>query len=98
MPGDFATSSPQKRIEPRFAIGVDLGGTMIKAAIVERDRGLVTEMSVETEAEHGPEHVLDRVADVIRQIQDQSPEYPIDGVGIGAQIGRASWRGREAVF
>ena len=46
-----------------FAVGVDLGGTNLKVALVERDAGIVRRTSVETDADDGPDRVLDRIAD-----------------------------------
>ncbi|MGB3541637.1 ROK family protein [Rubrivirga sp.] len=66
---------------PEYAVGVDLGGTNLKVALVERRTGIVRQTSFETDADEGPEHVLDRIADgVDRVVHDES----IEGVGIGA--------------
>lgn len=80
-----------------FAIGVDLGGTMIKAALVERDKGLVAEAAIETEADRGPEHVLDRIAEIVRGVETSSPDYPISGVGIGAP-GVIDWDRTSVIY
>jgi len=51
-------------------IGVDLGGTRIKAGIV--DRGEVSRsLSVNTDADRGPSHVLDVIADAVKQLAAQ---------------------------
>ena len=83
-------------MEDPFAIGIDLGGTMIKAALVQRGKGLAIEQACETEAKHGPEHVLDRVADLIRSVERESPGTPVAGIGIGAP-GTIDWE-RTTVF
>lgn len=89
-----AENVPESR---RFAIGVDLGGTMIKAALVERDRGFVKESDTETEAEYGPDHVLDRIAEVVASIQESASDYPISGVGIGAP-GIIDWERTSVIY
>ena len=50
-------------MEP-YAIGIDLGGTTIKAALVERNAGLVVVKRIPTEAEKGADHVLDRLVEI----------------------------------
>jgi len=51
-------------------IGVDLGGTRIKAGIVEQ--GAVTRsQSVDTGADKGPGHVLDVIAEAVKKLEAQ---------------------------
>lgn len=86
-----------RRRAPRYAVGIDLGGTLIKAALVERGRGFVMEVVKETEADRGPEHVLDRIAAVVRAIADQVEDGEIDGVGIGAP-GSINWERTSVIY
>ncbi|MEX1054478.1 MAG: ROK family protein, partial [Rhodothermales bacterium] len=53
-------------------------------------RGFVTEVVQPTEAEYGPEHVLDRIASVVTMISDQAPGYDVAGVGLGVP-GSINW-------
>jgi glucokinase len=48
-------------------IGVDLGGTRIKAGVVV-DGELKNSISVDTQSEYGPEHVLDVIAETVKQL------------------------------
>ncbi len=80
----------------RLAIGIDLGGTMIKAALVQRGEGLVVEKARDTEASHGPDHVLDRIAELIRSVADEAPDAVISGIGIGAP-GAINWERTSVV-
>ncbi|MFQ5572284.1 MAG: ROK family protein [Rhodothermales bacterium] len=66
-----------------FAIGIDLGGTNIKAALVERTEGLVYVTRKPTEAEQGAEHVLDRIVSIVRIVMAKTAGKPVDGIGIG---------------
>jgi len=69
---------------PRYAVGLDLGGTNLKAALVEQDAGIVYRAERPTEAEGGPEHVLDCMAEVVRDVQAHLPTGAmLDGVGAG---------------
>ncbi|NQV73177.1 ROK family protein [bacterium] len=72
----------------RVAVGIDLGGTSIKAGLVSETNGLIKEVSVETRAEEGPERVLDRIADLISSFR--ADNAAIVGVGIGAP-GAINW-------
>ena len=70
---------------PEYAVGVDLGGTNLKVALVERDRGIVRKASLESEAEQGPHRVLDRIAEGVQRVATALPETPrLMGVGVGA--------------
>jgi glucokinase len=66
-----------------YAIGIDLGGTNIKAALVHPEQGIIEQTSVATEADKGLENTLERLAIVIRKMAEATTE-PIKGVGIGA--------------
>jgi len=67
-----------------YAVGIDLGGTNLKACLVKDGDRLVHQTSRTTEAEQGPDHVLDRIAEAIEDLRGQSPDGTIAGVGIGA--------------
>ncbi len=70
---------------------------MIKAALVERGRGFVTEISEATEADEGPAHVLDRIASAVRTISDQVSDRHVSGVGIGAP-GAINWDRTAVIY
>ncbi|NNF04966.1 MAG: ROK family protein [Rhodothermales bacterium] len=73
-----------------YAIGIDLGGTSIKAALVSSSDGLLHEVCVDTEADSGPDHVLDRIAGIIADLGHEAGKRPIAGVGIGSP-GAIDW-------
>jgi len=66
-----------------ISIGIDLGGTNIKSAVVDRDKGLLSTYSIPTRASEGPETVLDRIAESISNAAENAPGKPV-GVGIGS--------------
>lgn len=66
-----------------YAVGVDLGGTNIKYALVNQKNGIITQNSIPTEAELGVSHILDRIALGINEMAEKSPEKVV-GVGIGS--------------
>lgn len=68
-----------------YAVGVDLGGTNVKVALAERSRGLVARTTLPTDADAGPERVLDRVAEgVVRVLASVPDGTPIHGLGLGS--------------
>ena len=73
-----------------FSVGVDLGGTSIKAALVHRDDGITELRSTPTLAHEGPSEVINRIADLIHELTSASPTGSIAGVGIGAP-GAVNW-------
>lgn len=66
-----------------LAIGIDLGGTNIKAALVHNEQGLLHQISIPTEADHGRDHTMGRIAEAVNMIAAKADEPPV-GVGIGS--------------
>jgi glucokinase len=73
-----------------YAVGIDLGGTNLKAALVEETDGLCESTRAPTEAEKGPDHVVARIADLAETMLDAAPEDEVVGIGIGAP-GAVNW-------
>lgn len=74
----------------RYAVGLDLGGTSIKAALVERNRGTLYETTRPTYAEEGPDQVIERISEIVEELVIQSPTNAIAGIGIGSP-GAINW-------
>jgi len=66
-----------------YAIGIDLGGTNIKAGLVEREQGLLQKKKQPTEASKGPEHVLDQVVSLVKNIRGSGLDATGAGIGVG---------------
>ncbi|MGC8846696.1 MAG: ROK family protein, partial [Candidatus Hydrogenedens sp.] len=47
----------------KYIIGVDLGGTNIKSAIVSEEKRIVVKTSVPTPTQEGPKAIMDAMAD-----------------------------------
>jgi len=63
-------------------LGIDLGGTNIKFALVEIDGEKIRELTkdqISTEAKYGPDHVTKRIADLIIE---QDKKTALDGVAV----------------
>ena len=55
-----------------YIIGIDLGGTNIKGAIFNSKFETIRENSILTEASQGPDHVLNRIKEMIEDLIDQA--------------------------
>jgi glucokinase len=63
-------------------IGVDIGGTTIKAGLVNQDGDIVLRDTVRTGAWRETEKIVDDIAEGINRLKEQSTE-PIEFVGVG---------------
>lgn len=69
----------------KYAIGVDLGGTRIKAGLVAESGEITLLRSVETLAQEKPEAVGSQIADLARKIHEESGVgADIVGIGLGS--------------
>ncbi|MET3851139.1 ROK family protein [Paenibacillus sp. OAE614] len=72
----------------KFVIGMDLGGTRIKSAVFDADAGwrIAAERMDATEADKGPEHVLNRMKRIAHELMKEAGIGPMDvscmGMGI----------------
>ncbi len=65
-----------------YAIGIDLGGTNIKAGAVSDGGKILFKTSISTEAQKGPRRVIERIIEAGRIAAEKFPAA--DGIGIGA--------------
>ncbi|PEN13893.1 sugar kinase [Longibacter salinarum] len=72
-----------------FAVGIDLGGTNLKAALVHRDDGVVSSVQHPTEAATGPDRVVARIVETVEELIKEAPGSVV-GVGIGSP-GAINW-------
>ncbi len=72
----------------RVAIGIDLGGTDIKAGLVTEDGTIVESYKKPTEGQLGGRKVVDRIGDLIQEILDSEAmkghREELVGIGIGS--------------
>ena len=75
----------------QYAVGVDLGGTTVKAGLVERERGAVHHAVVPTEADGGPDRVIRQIVRAVDEVREGLPDGQAPcGIGLGAP-GAISW-------
>jgi glucokinase len=72
-----------------YAVGIDLGGTNLKAALVSREDGVVESVSHPTDAASGPEHIVRTMRETVRSLMAQAPDE-VHGIGIGSP-GAINW-------
>lgn len=69
----------------RLWIGVDIGGTAIKAGVVDEGGRIVEKREIPTATHEGPDRVLERLVDLIRQLKAvaEAAGAAVGGVGVG---------------
>ena len=77
----------------RYVIGVDLGGTQIRAALCDDAGAVLKRVSTLTRAWEGPEQVTARIEHCIRQVADGVDRTHLVGVGLGAPGTVNPWTG-----
>lgn len=65
-----------------IAIGIDLGGTNIKTALVQKDKGFIKTSTITTNADLGRDYVFDRIAHAVEKLMENQTEKPV-GIGMG---------------
>ncbi|MFE4468905.1 ROK family protein [Leifsonia sp. NPDC056824] len=68
---------------PRRALGIDIGGTKIAAAMVDEDGTTATPLIVPTPAADGPDAILDAAAALARRVMTEAGSIP-EAVGLGS--------------
>jgi glucokinase len=68
---------------PDYSIGVDLGGTNLRAAAVDASGKMLDKVAATTDLSQGPERVVDDIVASIEQLRDNYTGHRFAGVGIG---------------
>lgn len=74
-----------------YAIGIDLGGTNLKAALVNREEGFAKKTQRPTKADEGPDHVVSQITALAGELIAAAPDDSVAGVGIGSP-GAVNWK------
>lgn len=67
-----------------FVVGIDLGGTNVRAAVVSRQGEIKAWAQSPIEAAHGAERGIQRIHDLIRRVMEQAGIKRIVGIGFGS--------------
>ena len=76
-----------------FIIGVDLGGTQIRAALTDGASRILRRVQRLTLAQEGPEAVLQRIEEAIREAAGDVDWSQVRGIGVGAPGPLDPWEG-----
>src|SRR5689334_16657496 len=66
-----------------YSIGVDLGGTNLRAAAIDRDGKMVDKISGSTNYNEGREAVLSDIAGAIATLRERHGSAGLAGIGVG---------------
>jgi glucokinase len=66
-----------------YSIGVDLGGTNLRAAAISKDGKILNKLGVDTNVEGGREAVIADIVKAINDLRDIHKDSRLAGVGIG---------------
>jgi glucokinase len=64
-----------------YTIGIDIGGTNLRVALIDKTGEIIKDRELPTEAELGPEHGLKKMVSMIEELKD---DYEIIGIGVGS--------------
>lgn len=68
----------------RVVVGVDLGGTMVRAGAFDLQGKMLLARQAPVEAQRGPDFGMRKIQTLIEQVLQESAAGPLAGVGIGA--------------
>ncbi|MEM1270805.1 MAG: ROK family protein [Bacteroidota bacterium] len=66
------------------SLGVDLGGTNIKVGLVDQFDGVLEQTTLKTEANKGPDHIIDQLLRGCDRVSEGYDAGTIHGIGIGS--------------
>ncbi len=69
----------------RFAIGVDLGGTNLRASAVTPEGEVLEDFHIPTHAGAGPESIVDRIVAGVVEVREGHSGNELIGIGVGVQ-------------
>lgn len=68
----------------KYAIAIDLGGTHLRTALIDRSGTIADVKRVETQADAGPDAGITQIANATRSVLDEASSTGIVGIGIAA--------------
>ena len=70
-----------------YAIGIDLGGTKVLSALINKETGeVVSSAKKKTKKDKGPTRIIEKIIESIQEVMDSSyvPKTQIESIGVGA--------------
>jgi glucokinase len=66
-----------------YSIGIDLGGTNLRAAAIDKDGNMLAKISGSTPVAQGPGPVVDDMAQAVKKLREQFGRERLAGIGAG---------------
>src|SRR3989339_1605930 len=63
-------------------LGIDIGGTNLKSGIVDENGNLIEQLSIPTNAENGPDAVINNIKNIIQEARNNFPDLKSVGIGV----------------
>lgn len=76
--------TPGKDLKNGRIVGIDLGGTNVRAVLADSTGGFLARTSIRTEADQGLEHVLNRIVQAVNAVLEGIDHGHLVGIGLGA--------------
>lgn len=73
----------ERTLLKQFAIGVDLGGTNLRASAVAIDGEVLEDFQIPTESRSGPDHVVERIIEGVVEVNEGHAGSELIGIGVG---------------
>ena len=67
----------------KYVVGVDLGGTQLRAVLIDREGELLAYQRTDTAAERGPTAVIAQIEQLITMVTAQVDRQDVVGIGVG---------------
>jgi glucokinase len=68
----------------QYVIAIDLGGTQLRAALIDEQASIIVRDEVKTESRAGPEMVIRQIESLVKSISSQASGKDIIGVGVSS--------------
>lgn len=76
-------SEDSRAYENIYVMGVDLGGTRLRAALADGRGNFLESRRIETRGQEGPDKLIGRIVRLLDELRDQAPQA-VSAVGVGA--------------
>lgn len=70
----------------KYIVGIDIGGTNIKAGVLDKEGNIIYSCSIKTLADNGSEDVLNRISNLVSDMLNENKISKEDVAGIGMGI------------
>src|SRR5258708_2558064 len=76
----------QPRADAQYVVGVDLGGTNVRAAVVDKDEKILGQVRNQSDAKMGASRVIDAVARTVNEAIAEAGKKPEEIGAVGMAV------------